>query len=119
MPNPTWPNTLPLPIADNTASYAGPSNSVRTEMDAGIAKVRRRFTKVAEPFSCTLKLNTAQWAALEDFYDTTLQAVLPFDWKDFRRNTTATYRFIKKPDAQFIQNSVDRWLVTLQLEKLP
>lgn len=119
MPNPTWPATLPAPQADNSAAYAGMEEAIRTEMDAGVAKMRPRWTGTAEPFSCTLKMSQAQVATLQTFYGTTLKRTLPFDWIDFRTGDTATYRFIRKPAASYIKGLVDRWLVTLQLEVLP
>ncbi|MEN6538924.1 MAG: hypothetical protein ABFC67_04865 [Mizugakiibacter sp.] len=119
MSNPTWPATLPPPIADNSTAYSGVSNVLRTEMDAGVAKVRRRFTAVATPFACTLRLTQAQYQTLITFYATTLQDALPFDWTDFRTGVTATYRFVQRPAGQYIQGSVNRWQVTLQLELLP
>ncbi|MFK2905005.1 hypothetical protein ISP17_13670 [Dyella ginsengisoli] len=119
MSNPTWPSTLPAPQADNSAAYAGAEEAIRTQMDAGVAKMRPRWTGTAEPFSCTVKLTQAQWATLQTFYATTLQRTLPFDWTDFRSGSTATYRFLRKPAASYIKGLVNRWLVTLQLEILP
>lgn len=119
MANPLWPSTLPPPLADNTTSYQAVSNAIRSNQDAGVAKVRRRFTAVATPFNCSIKLTQAQYATLITFYETTLADVLPFDWTDFRTNATATYRFIQRPAGSFQKGSINRWLVTLQLEKLP
>lgn len=119
MANATWPSTLPPPQADNSTAYDGVSNVVRSDTDAGVAKVRRRFTAVAQPFNCTLKLTQAQWATLQAFYRDTLQDALPFDWVDWRSGEAATYRFIQRPGAQYIKGSVHRWQVTLQLEVMP
>jgi len=120
MSNPTWPTTLPAPQADTSTAYDAAENVVRTPMEAGVAKQRRRFTAVAVPFKCTLKLTKAQTATLDDFVVTTLQDVLPFDWVDFRTGLTATYRFTgKRPTYSYIQGQVDRWLATLELERMP
>jgi hypothetical protein len=119
MSNPTWPSTLPPPVADNSAGYQAVSNAVRSNTEAGVAKVRRRFTAVATPFNCNLKLTQAQYATLITFYETTLLDVLPFDWTDWRTGVTASYRFVQRPGGTFIQGSINRWLVNLQLEKLP
>lgn len=120
MPNPTFPATLPLPQADTTAAYDAAENAVRTSMESGVAKQRRRFTNVASPFKCTLKLTQAQVATLDDFVINTLQGVLPFDWVDFRTGAAATYRFTgKRPAYSYIQGQVNRWLATLELERMP
>lgn len=119
MANPSWPSTLPAPQADNGTAYAGVEEVIRTEMDAGVAKMRPRWSGTAEPFACTLKLSQAQWSTLQAFYATTLKRTLPFDWVDFRSGQPGTYRFLRKPAASYIKGAVDRWLVTLQLEILP
>lgn len=121
MPNATWPSTLPNPQADNV-SYADVDNALRTQMDAGVDKVRRRYTAVAVPCSVTLQLTEAQVDTLDNFEQTTLGGVLPFDWLDFRKpslTVAATYRFKKRPKYSTIPNSVDKVLATLQLEMMP
>lgn len=120
MANPTWPATLPAPIADSTAAYGPPSNVLETAMEGGAIKRRRRATAIELPFACTVKLTQAQYATLEAFYYTTLKQVLPFDWTDFRTGATATYCFTKDGySASYIQGSVDRWQVTLHLARKP
>jgi len=120
MPNPTWPATLPAPVADTTAAYGAPGNVLESSMDAGGPKVRRRYTGAEIPFSCTLKLTQAQYATLEDFYYNTLQQVLPFDWTDFRTGAAGTYRVTKDGyTSAYIQGRIDCWLVTLHLARKP
>lgn len=120
MANPTWPSTLPPPLADSSAAYGPPNNVIETSMEAGAPKVRRRFTAGETPFACTLKLSQAQHATLEAFYYTTLQQVLPFDWLDFRTGTVCTYRFTKDGyRSNYIQGSINRWQATLSLARKP
>lgn len=119
MANPTWPTTLPLPLADNSTSYQAVTNAIRSNTEDGVAKMRRRFTAIATPLNCTIKCTQAQLATLITFYETTLLDVLPFDWIDFRTGAAATYRFVQRPQASYLQGSVDRWVVMLQLEKMP
>lgn len=119
MANATFPATLPAPLADSSTSYQAVSNAIRSNTEAGVTKVRRRFTAVATPFNCTLKLTQAQLTALITFYEVTVQDVLPFDWIDWRTGAAATYRFIQRPQESYVKDSLNRWLVALQLEKLP
>lgn len=120
MANPTWPASLPAPLADSSASFGAPNNVIETAMETGAPKVRRRFTAVELPFTCTLKLSQAQVATLEAFYYTTLAQVLPFDWVDFRTGAACTYRFTKDGyTASYIPGSVDRWTATLKLARKP
>ncbi|WP_130617991.1 hypothetical protein [Dyella amyloliquefaciens] len=119
MANPVYPSTLPPPLADPSTAYAGVNNTIRSSTDAGVAKVRRRYTAVAEPFTCTMKMNSAQWNTLQSFFRDVLQDALPFDWVDWVTGDVATYRFLQRPGRAFVKGSVDRWLVTLQLEMVP
>ena len=120
MPNPTWPATLPPPQADTSAAYGAPGNVLESSMDAGPPKVRRRYTGAELLFGCTLKLTQAQHATLEQFYYTTLQQVLPFDWLDFRTGAPATYRFTKDGyTSTYVEGRVDCWLVKLSLARKP
>lgn len=118
MSNPTWPSTLPAPLADPTAAFSGAQNVIRTTMEAPVAKQRRRFTAVAAPFGCTLKITGTQWETLWTFWTVTLGDVLPFDWTF--GGITYTLRPVgQRPARTFVQGSIDRWLVTLQLEVMP
>ncbi|WP_396616803.1 hypothetical protein ACHZ97_04295 [Lysobacter soli] len=102
-------------------SYQPWENSVRTQMDAGAAKVRRRFTAVGDDVALAVPLRLDQVDVLEAFVVGTLKDVLPFDWKDFRRPNTvgnaATYRFRKRPT--YAPWGDDFVLATLDLERLP
>lgn len=119
MANPTWPTGLPQPIQDNTAQYAPlVDDQIRTSMETGAPKARRRTTYMPETFNCTLKLTGAQTGILNTFYATTLKSVGYFDWLDFRTMTTATYQFTKRPTFACIQTRADAWLATLQLLKV-
>lgn len=119
MANPTWPSTLPPPIQDSGTQYAPlVDNQVRTSMETGAPKARRRFTHVPETFNCTLKLTGAQVATLRTFVETTLKDVGNFDWLDFRSMATATYQFTKRPSFACIQSRADAWTATLELLKV-
>lgn len=79
-----WPASLPPPLV-NGAGYTPQENTIRTQMVAGAAKMRRRFTAVPEMFAFTLRLTRAQVDTLDAFVVGTLKDVLPFDWQNFRR----------------------------------
>lgn len=121
MANAAWPAALPpAPSDPNAVTYAPlVANVVTTNMETGAPKMRRRFTAVPETLACSLVLNAAQCAALSTFVATTLQDVLPFDWKDWRTQGAATYVFRSRPQYQHIQGSRGLWTATLDLMKLP
>lgn len=118
MANPTWPGGLPTPHVDG-AQFKPWDNAVRTQMDAGAAKVRRRFTAVGEDVTLVIWLEDDEQAELlRAFARDTLKDVLAFDWVDFRNPPqTATYRFKRRPAPEPIGNG--QWQATLELELLP
>lgn len=117
MPNPTWPATLQT-APGNDAQRVRPANVIRTAMDVGPPKMRRRATNSPIQWAFTMRVNAAERAALETFYRTTLAEVLPFDWQDFFVSgyPAATYRFTAAPSYQNVAG--DLWNVEIKLEQL-
>lgn len=94
-------------------------NVIKTDMETGAPKRRRRFTAVPETFTCSVVLTGAQCAVLNTFVVTTLADVLPFDWKDFRSGGAATYVFNKRPTYAFAAAGAGLWRASLDLMKKP
>lgn len=115
-----WPQTLPAPLVDG-ASYAPQENTIRTQMAAGAAKMRRRFTAVSEIFDFTLRLTDAQVDTLDAFVVGTLKDVLPFTWVNFRLpgSPAASYRFVQRPVYTAVPGAYKMWDAQIQLERLP
>ena len=114
----TWPAALP---DDVLAGYSeGTGGAVlRSSMDAGPAKVRRRFTAVARPIDVTIELTRAEVQVFLDWFDGTLAAgALDFDWVHPRTRTAAEFRF-RETDVQFRHAVGELWRADLKLEILP
>ena len=119
MANPTWPPGLPQLVAVEGYGEAPPETAVRTTMDAGPAKVRRRTTAGIRPLSVQLDLDAAQVETLDAFYVATLEGgALAFDWVHPRTQAAASLRFVRPP-AYRPQGSDAAWRTVLQLEVLP
>lgn len=121
---PPWPSDLPqTPYSDENGQspmYAPTDNTIRTSVDVGPPKLRRRYTAVVEPCTLNFQMNEAEIAILKTFVQDTLQDVLPFTWIDFRTGGAATYRFDKGWASVSHQwDSGDVWDVTITLELLP
>lgn len=114
---PSWPGILPsAPLLGHRES--APDVVVRTEMDAGPAKLRRRFTAGVRPMQVPLVLSDAQVDALDDFYVITLAGgTLRFDHKHPRTGAVVRWRFIAPPQYDLIAPT--KWRATLTLEVLP
>ena len=62
-----WPNTLPLPTIDGYGVHPGEA-ILRTDMEAGPARQRRRFTQVPSRISVRWVLRRDQFALFEAWY---------------------------------------------------
>lgn len=118
MANATWPATLPsYPLVEGYEERA-PATMLRTEMDAGPAKVRRRFTAGVRVLTLEVGLTTEQTETLDAFFVDTLQGgTLPFDWVHPRTQDPATFRFTAEPEYEPLGGEM--WIAVLPLEILP
>lgn len=114
----SWPVTLPQDVLVQGYAEAFPSTTLRTQMDAGPAKTRRRFTASVRPLRVTMPLTRAQVALLDTFYTDTLEGgALEFTWTHPRTLAAVTLRFVSPP--QPVPDSGAWWRVDLDLEVLP
>lgn len=101
-----------------SCTFTPQDNTIRTQMEAGAAKVRRRFTRVPEDVTFSLTLDRPQVEVLQDFVAITCADVLPFNWVDFRRPLTAdnvaVYRFKNRP--RLTPLGAGYWRADLELE---
>ncbi|CAN7332537.1 hypothetical protein LJR143_001684 [Pseudoxanthomonas sp. LjRoot143] len=113
-----WPSSLPRPQVDG-CTYTPQDNQIRTEMRAGVPKVRRATTARPVDVTFQLVLTQAQVQTLDDFVAITLSDVLPFQWMDFRRpdgeENVAVYRFTRRP-RYAPRRSGMYWTATIDLE---
>jgi hypothetical protein len=117
-----WPTTLPPPLAAGTASIKATEDTIRTNVDAGVPKMRRRYTAAPAIFTSDIQLNQTQVLALEAFYGTTLGSVGLFNWTDYSTGLAATYGFTQRPTYRHAPNTGGTqilWLATIVLERQP
>ncbi len=114
---PAWPGILPaVPLLGHRET--APDMVVRTEMDAGPAKLRRRFTAGVRKFQVPLVLSDAQVQALDNFFVTdTAGGSLRFDYMHPRTGAVIKCRFVAPPEYDLVAPS--KWRATLSLEVLP
>lgn len=98
MADAVWPVGLPQAPITSRYSQVPARRVVRTQMDAGQAKVRQRFTAGWETCTILLRLKRSQLELLTAFWDVTLAAgALPFTWKHHERGNPIDYRFTSEP----------------------
>ena len=112
-----WPAGLPQGMFIGLQD-ARVSSLVRSPTDAGIPKVRRRFTATLRVLSVPIVLTTSERTTFDTFYISTLaEGSLPFDWTDPIDGSTVEYRF--REPAEFRTISTNLWSAVLSLEMLP
>lgn len=118
MANPTWPATLPQVLLLEGMQEQSPNVTVRTSMDAGPAKVRRRFSAGVRNFQGRLVLTTEQVETLDVFHqETLLGGAVAFDWTHPRKGTAVAMRIIEPPAYRPL--GAGQWETALSLEVLP
>ncbi len=116
MANIYWPAALPSGFLAEGFSKEPQSNVIRTSMDAGPKKARRRYTARAVKYSGRQIFDEAELAVFEQFYHTALaDGVLRFNFADPVSGETAEFRFTEDYTVSTIDGLYE---VTLSLEKL-
>src|SRR4051794_41588469 len=112
-----WPDTLPAP-ALNSLNESPPDNTIRSNMDRGPAKVRRRTTANTRPISFTLNLTPEQTETLDTFYDTTtFSGTDEFNYTHPRTAASCTARFAERP--QYSEREGIIYSASISLEIMP
>jgi hypothetical protein len=116
---PAWDSDLPQELFVNGYSQSPPNVTIKSEMDAGPAKVRRRFTAGVEPVSGTMIMDATELAALDTFYNTTLLGgSLRFSWtKPPAHSVACEMRFTEPPTWTAIEPGM--YQVSMSFEVLP
>lgn len=115
-----WPFTLPVAPLVQGYGEALPNNTIRTGMDTGPAKVRRRAGAVPFTMSVAFNCNDEQVEALWTFVkDTLLGGSRRFKWTHPRTGAAIECRFTGDKDLLKVEPSGTRWIVSFNLEVLP
>ena len=116
---PAWDSDLPQELLVNGYGQSYPNVTIKSEMDAGPAKVRRRFTAGVAPVSGTMIMDATELAALDTFYNTTLLGgSLRFSWtKPPAHSVACEMRFTEPPTWTAIEPGM--YQVSMSFEVLP
>lgn len=105
----TWPSSIEI----NRTNYdeTPPDRVIRTQMEAGFDKIRRRTTNAPRMVNLNLFLTDAEVATLDAFY--LANDALRFDFTDPRTDTAVKARF-KSPPKYKLEETM--WRVSVELE---
>lgn len=105
-----YPSILPFPLLSST-SFKQQSNILRTEMNSGRARQRRRFLSVPTTMAATWQLNSAMASVLEGFFDRDLKECEWFLMKIPTPQGLVEHevRFINSPMESYKPLGAGRW----------
>jgi len=99
----TWPATLPQRLSSD-ASVQDDESRAMSDMDAGPASVRNRFTAITQTAKGSMILTGTQLSTFNTFFRTTIkQGSLSFSWIHPFTEEAATVRFKSKPEWKCIK----------------
>lgn len=115
----TWPADLPQQMLINGYDEQDKKVLIRTEMDAAVAKQRRRFSVTGSDASGSFLMTNAQRASFRTFFKEVLKdGALEFNLPEVGDNDTyRLVRFMGTP-PKYTPAGL-RWIVSLELERLP
>jgi len=118
-----WPISLPQAPITRALEVSPPDLLVRSSMDVGPAKVRRRATVGVTVFAIEMAMTATQLATFETFWrDTVLGGALTFDFKNPQTGAAAAeMRFADTPSwsPKAPRTGSEYWSVRFRLELLP
>lgn len=124
MPDAVWPPSLTRAARVAEFRERTPELVIRTSMDVGPDKVRRRLAVNVREVDVALDLTGSQLATFDSFFVSTCQGgAIAFEWTHWRTGSTVRCRFLGPPEyrprAPKNADSSEYWLVTFQIEVLP
>lgn len=115
-----WPVTLPQKPNNNYSETSGVL-LLRTTMDAGPAKLRRRGQRPAT-LQVTFEMSTAQVETLRAFTQDTLKGTARFGFTHPRTNEIVEVRIVPQQDGALFNIGYilpEFWTISMQMEVLP
>lgn len=115
-PDTAWPETLPqTPLQDGWQETLA-DNVLRTEMEQGPPKLRRRGRAASGKMTVQYLLTRTDCETLDAFYQTVLSGgVLPFVFPHPRRNAHIAARFAAPPDYAAVNGDYFRARLSLEV----
>jgi hypothetical protein len=94
----TWPLQLQQYLNGDSFTYTFGETVIRSEMDVGPRKVRRRSTKSIDSITGSIDMEFSDWDTLKDFYKTTTNGGSDyFIFKDPIDESDLVVRFTSPP----------------------
>lgn len=113
----SWPSSLPQkPLRG--VSETRESNVIRSPVELGPAKLRRRYTVDIILFSVTLPMTKSEVDTFNAFYETTIDhGSLAFDWIHPRTEVANVFRLRTAPSYTTLGK--DNYQISFEMELIP
>lgn len=120
MANISWPSDVPQkPLVDGYQENEE-NNVIRTQMDQGPDKVRRRTTDNVQNYQMVFRMDDTEKSNWQDWYENTVKhGSLKFDFDDPTDGNTYEWRLVIPPEPQWSSQGGNIFDLRIQMEKLP
>jgi len=117
----SWPASLPQAPQFDSYSSQFESAVIRTRMDVGPPKQRRRSTVIFERQVMTFPVTKVQLQTFRTFFETTSRlGVIPFEFVNPDTDLIAQdYQFVADTQPVTTNQGGDLWVISVLVEKLP
>lgn len=96
-----WPSQLQQLVNEQSFSYKFGETVIRSDVDIGPKKLRRRFTRPINTATVSIDLTVAEYNIFYNFFFTTLNAgVTPFELPHPITGVLKQWRFLEPPDIR-------------------
>ena len=113
----TWDASLPT-CPETQYSESFKDNVIRSDMDAGMQKMRQRYTRQQRMLSVSFLLTDAQKATFYTFFSNIKGGAFPFNFPDPLTGTSIVVRMTKALNGPvFVTKNL--WRVQFEVEVLP
>lgn len=114
----SWPTTLQEKVNQAGFRKVFGSTTIRSNVEVGANKVRRRFTKGIDQFSVNVNLARSEYSTFENFYEVTLNGgTNTFDFLNPLTDTIEEFRFVGEPSITPIGGN--EFVLQMTWEQLP
>jgi hypothetical protein len=113
-----WPAGLQQFFSEENFSLQLDDGTLRSDMDVGPQKVRRRYTKGVDVLTVSIWLTSSEYTIFYNFYDVTIAGgTLPFTFEHPITGLPADFRFRGQPRISSIGGG--NFTAQFELEILP
>ena len=114
----TWPAQLQDKLDQDSFTFKIGETSIRTEMDIGPAKVRRRFTKSVDALQCQIRMTYSDFQYVYNFWDLDLNGGAgTFYFNHPFTGVQTVFRMVGPPEISPLGGT--EFIVSMQWEAMP